>query len=233
MGKFHDKRFPGENRDYRQARDTLLEAEMALRKQIEDIAQLRRQLPLGGNLKEDYIFAEGASDLSDQKTIKQTRFSELFAKSKNSLIVYSFMYGRDWDQPCPMCTSILDSFNGSAPHVMDRINFVVIAKAPIQKIRAWALERGWHNLRLLSSSNNSYNTDYFAENSEDDQIPAINIFRKTNDGIYHFYNTEILYAPSEEGQNPRHADLLWPLWNLFDLTSDGRGTDWFPKLSYD
>lgn len=233
MNKLHTNQFPNESDAYREARNELLVAEMALRKQYEEVAKLRRTLPTGGTLKEDYIFDEGVQDLSDQNTVKQTRFSELFSQGKNSLIIYSFMYATDAEKPCPACTSILDSFNGIAPHVRDRVNFVVVAKSPIEKIRAWARGRGWKNLRLLSSANNTYNADYFAEHEEWGQMPAINVFNKTENDIHHFYNTELLYAPSEEGQHPRHADFVWPLWNMFDLTPEGRGTDWGPKYTYE
>jgi len=233
MGNYHDNKFPGESDAYRQSRDELLESEIALRRQNEKVANQRRQLPQGGILKEDYVFEEGAKYLSDTEIIRKTIFSELFAPEKDSLVIYSFMFAPDADTPCPACTSILDSFNGISPHVSDRVNFAVVAKAPLNKIREWARGRGWNNLRLLSSGNNTYNTDYFAENDEWGQMPAINVFNKTDDDIYHFYNTELLYAPSEDGQHPRHADPFWPLWNLFDITPEGRGTDWFPKYSYD
>lgn len=232
MGRFHDKQLPGESDAYRRARDELLSVEIDLRRRIEEVAAMRRRLPPGGRLKQDYIFEEGAADLADQTTIRQTRFSELFEEGKGSLIIYSFMYGPDADAPCPMCTAILDSFNGNAPHVMDRVNFAVVAKAPLEKIRSWARIRGWGRLRLLSSGHNTYNTDYFAESREWGQMPAINVFTKDHKGIHHFYNTELLYAPAAERQHPRHADLVWPLWNLFDLTPEGRGSDWFPKLRY-
>jgi predicted dithiol-disulfide oxidoreductase (DUF899 family) len=232
MGRFHDKQFPGESHAYRRARDELLDMEIDLRRRIEEIAAIRRRLPTGGALKQDYVFEEGGADLADETTIKQTRFSELFASGKDTLIMYSFMYAPDADDPCPMCTAILDSFNGNAPHVTDRVNLAVVAKAPVKKIRSWARIRGWDRLRLLSSGQNSYNADYFAESAEWGQMPAINVFTKTPQGIHHFYNTELLYAPSVEGQHPRHADLVWPLWNLFDLTPEGRGTDWFPRLLY-
>lgn len=232
MGKFHEKRFPGESKTYRAARNKLLEAEMKLRKQLEEVAALRRQLPRGGKVKEDYLFEEGAPDLSDQSTVRQTRLSELFEAGKNSLIIYSFMFAPESEKPCPMCTSVLDGLNGSALHVGDRVNLAVVAKAPIQKIRDWARGRGWRNLRLLSSGKNTYNRDYFAEGDEWGQMPAINVFHKAKEGICHFYNAELLYAPSAKGQHPRHADLIWPLWNLFDLTPEGRGTDWYPKFSY-
>lgn len=228
MGKFHDQQFPGESSSYRQARDNLLQEELELRKRITQLADKRRKLPMGGKLKEDYVFDE-----IQQSTETQTPFSQLFSNNKHTLFVYSFMYGPDWDNPCPMCTAILDSLNGNAIHILDRIDMVVVAKAPIQKSTAWAKQRGWDNLRLLSSMNNSYNKDYFGETSEAAQIPAINVFKKNKSGIFHFYNTELLYVPPEKGQDMRHADLIWPLWNVFDMTPDGRGTDWYPKPVYD
>ncbi len=233
MTTFHDNRFPGESDAYRGARDQLLEAEIELRKRIEEVAALRRQLPAGGRIAEDYVFDESAAELSDASAVRQTRLSELFQPGKDSLVIYSFMYAPDADAACPMCTAILDGLDGNAPHVGDRVSLAVVAKAPIEKFRAWALGRDWRHLRLLSSANNTYNRDYFTESSAENQLPAINVFRRTADGIYHSYNTELLYVPAEEGQNFRHADMIWPLWNLFDMTPEGRGTDWYPKLAYD
>lgn len=231
MGRFHDDRFPGESDTYRDARDELLVAEQALRQQVEDVAELRRRLPPGGPLKEDYIFQEGATDLSDRDTVTETKFSSLFEDGKQSLVIYSFMYVPDGD-PCPMCTTFLDSLNGNAPHIGDRINLAVVAKAPIGAIREWARKRKWNNLRLLSSGSTTYNTDYIAERPDGSQLGIINVFRKTDSLIHHTYNTEMIYAGTAEGQHPRHVDSIWPLWNMFDLTPDGRGTDWFPKTSY-
>lgn len=233
MGRFHNHQFPGESAAYRQARDELLALEIDLRKHIEEVAAHRRALPPGGRLKEDYVFEEAGADLADEQAIEKTRLSELFAANKASLIIYSFMYAPEDDDPCPMCTSILDGLNGTAPHAADRVNLVVVAKAPIQKIRRWARARRWGHLRLLSSRTNSYNSDYHAEDAEGGQIPAINVFRKTKVGIFHFWNAELLYAPMAEGQHPRHADLIWPLWNLFDMTTEGRATDWYPRFGYD
>ena len=230
MGQFHEERFPGESDAYREARDRLLAAERDLRKRIEDVASLRRSLPLGGKLKADYVFDEGAAEPADQETVTETRFSDLFGAGKDGLVVYSFMYAPDGD-PCPMCSVFLDSLDRSALHLRQRINLAVVAKAPIRTIRSWARQRDWKNLRLLSSGGNTYNVDYVAERPGAGQIPAINVFRKTDDGIYHTYNAELLYAPPEEGQHPRHIDLLWPLWNVLDVTPEGRGTDWYPSIS--
>lgn len=232
MSKFHNIQFPGESKKYRAAREKLLAKEMELRRHLEAVASLRRKLPKGGKLKEDYIFEEGAPNLLDKRTVSKTKFSNFFESGKKSLVIYSFMYEPDATVPCPLCTSILDGLNGASPHIRDRVNFVVVAKAPIQKIRDWARKRGWKNLRLLSSEKNTYNRDYFAENERWGQMPALNVFEKTKQGIYHFYNTELLYAPSEKGQDPRHVDLIWPIWNMFDFTPEGRGEDWYPKFSY-
>ncbi|MCZ6590237.1 MAG: DUF899 family protein, partial [Alphaproteobacteria bacterium] len=149
MGQFHDNRFPGESEAYRSTRDELLAAEMELRKQTETVAALRRTLPLGGEIKENYTFDEDAAELGAAENIVQTQLGDLFAPGKDSLFVYSFMYAPGADA-CPACTAILDALNGSAPHIGDRINFAVVAKAPISQIRSWAQVRGWNNLRLLS-----------------------------------------------------------------------------------
>ncbi len=233
MGKFHSLRFPGESEAYRSARDRLLEAEIELRRRLESVAELRRQLPPGGRLKEDYVFEEGSADPQDSESVHETRFSDLFGDDRESLVIYSFMFAPDDELPCPMCTSFLDSLDATAQHARERVSLAVVAKAPIQRITAFAASRGWRHLRLLSSIRNTYNADYLAENDDWGQMPAINVFRQSRDGIFHFYNAELLYSPSDDGQDPRHADLLWPLWNLFDLTPGGRGTDWYPRISYD
>ena len=233
MEEIHNKRFPGESDAYRAARNALLMEEMALRKKIEAVAQFRRKLPLGGKVQEDYVFAEGANDLEDTTSQKKTTLSELFVPGKASLIIYSFMFSPDDELPCPMCNAILDGLNGNAQHIRQRTNFAVVAKVPIEKIRTWARQRGWMNLQLLSSVNNNYNRDYFAEDPEFGQMPSIIVFTKQDDGIYHYYNTELLYVPTEPDQHPRHADMIWPLWNMFDLTPEGRGMGWMPQFSYD
>ena len=229
---FHSVGFPGESEPYRSARNDLLHAEVELRKQIENVAALRRKLPLGGEIPQDYVFEEGALDLADRATVRQVKMLDLFHPGKDSLILYNFMYGPRMEHPCPMCTSLLDSLDGSVLHATQRINFAVVAKSPVQRIRDFVRQRGWTNFRILSSGNNTYNLDYHGETVDGDQMPALNVFVRKGDKISHFYNTELFFVPPEKGQNPRHVDLLWPLWNLFDLTPEGRGPDWYPKLSY-
>jgi predicted dithiol-disulfide oxidoreductase (DUF899 family) len=213
--------FPNETSDYRAARDRLLQSELDLRRQIESVAAQRRELPPGGEVPEDYVF-DGVEG--------KVRLSQLFAKG-DTLVAYSFMYGPKMDQPCPMCTSIIDGLQGNAVHIAQRADLVVIASSPLERILAFARGRGWKSLRFLSSAGNSYNRDYHGEDSEGRQWPMMNVFRRT-DRVRHTWGSELLDAPEDPGQNARHVDLLWPLWNVLDLTPRGRGSDWYPRLDY-
>jgi len=219
----HNVRFPGEGVDYRDARDALLVAEIELRRQIEAVAAQRRALPQGGVVPEDYLF-EGEEG--------PVRLSELFG-DKDTLVVYSYMYGPKMEKPCPSCTSMLDGMNGQARHVTQNVALAVVAKSPLQRILAFTRPRGWSGLRLLSSAGNRYNADYHGETAEGAQRPALNVFSREGGVIRHAYCTELMFAPSDPGQNPRHVDMIWPLWNLLDLTPQGRRADWYPQLSYD
>jgi predicted dithiol-disulfide oxidoreductase (DUF899 family) len=226
VNAIHDVRFPNESAEYRAARDKLLEAEMALRRQTEAVAALRRDLPPGGPIPEDYVFQEGDD-------ARPTRLSELFG-DKSVLLLYSYMYGPAMAQPCPACTSILDSLDGAAPHIGQRAAIAAVARSSIARFRNFARERGWNRLRLLSSSENSYHQDYRGEDERGAQRPILNVFVRAADGaIRHSYATELLFAPQEPGQHSRHVDAIWPLWGALDLSPEGRGANTHPKLSYE
>ena len=215
-------KFPNESAAYRRARNRLLKSEAALRAAIEKAAAARRKLPKGGEVPEDYVF--------DSETGK-VRLSELFQRG-NTLVAYSFMYGPKMASACPMCTSFLDGLDGNAQHIAQRTNLVVIASSPLERIVEYARGRGWRNLRLLSSAGNSYNRDYHGEDERGEQWPMLNVFRKASGKVRHFWGSELLDAKPAKGQNPRHNDLMWPLWNVLDLTPEGRGADWYPKREY-
>jgi predicted dithiol-disulfide oxidoreductase (DUF899 family) len=240
-------KIPGESAEYRAARDRLLEREIELRRAMEAVAAARRVLPPGGRLKRDYVFQGVGEDGSPS----DIRLSELFAPGKDSLVVYSFMFPRDpGDQtpgpregetsllelaegPCPSCTALLDQLDGAADHASQNLNLAVIAKAPLARVLAFGRERGWRRLRLLSSGANAFNADYFAETPDGVQRPMLTVFHRRGDVIRHFWSSELLYAPSDPGQEPRHVGTLEPLWNLFDLTPEGRPDDWVERFSYD
>jgi predicted dithiol-disulfide oxidoreductase (DUF899 family) len=222
----HDIRFPNEDESYRAARDELLGLEIDLRERLSRVAALRQKLPLGGLIPEDYRFNE----LGKDGARREIKLSELFLPGQQTLALYSFMYGPDAAAPCPACTSLIDGLDGSVHHITQRLGFAVVARSPIERFNEHAKSRGWSRARLLSSSESSYNHDYHAENQDGSQNPAMNVFVLRSDGIHHFYSSELLYA--ELDGHPRHMDLMWPIWNVFDLTPEGRGEDWFPKLQY-
>jgi predicted dithiol-disulfide oxidoreductase (DUF899 family) len=217
-------RFPNETPAYRTAREELLRAEIDLRRRTEEVAAMRRRLPLGGPVPEDYAF-----DAGDGRTV---RLSELFTLPDASLVLYNFMYGPKMAAACPMCTSFLDSLDGSAPHLTQRLNLAVVAKSPIERIRAHARARGWRHLQLLSSAANVFNRDYLGENPDESQNPLLHVFVRRGRTVHHVYTTELYFVPPEPGQNPRHIDPMWPLWNVLDVTAEGRGDGWYPKLEY-
>jgi len=134
--------------------------------------------------------------------------------------------------PCPSCTALLDQLDGAAEHAAQHVNLAVAAKAPLARILTFAAERGWRRLRLLYSAGTTYNRDYLAETPEGDQMPMLNVFHRDGDTIRHFWGSELLYAPREPDHDPRHVGMLEPLWNFFDLTPEGRPTDWEEQLSY-
>jgi predicted dithiol-disulfide oxidoreductase (DUF899 family) len=238
---------PGESPEYRAARDRLLDREIELRRGTEAVAAARRELPPGGPVTMDYVFQATGADGAPT----DVRLSELFEPGKDSLVIYSFMFPRDpGDQtpgprdgatarlplaegPCPSCTALLDQLDGAAEHASQHVNLAVIAKAPLDRVLAFARERGWSRLRLLSSAGNTYNADYFAETPDGVQRPMLTVFHRDGDVIRHFWSSELLYAPPDSGQEPRHVGTLEPLWNLFDLTPEGRPVDWAEQFSYD
>jgi predicted dithiol-disulfide oxidoreductase (DUF899 family) len=221
-------RFPGEDARYRKARDRLLKSEVELRRHIEAVAAERRKLPLGGELLEDYVFEES----NKAGGSREVKFSELFAPDKPTLVIYNFMYGPEMMRACPSCTSILDALDGNAKHISQRVNFAVVAKSPLPRFLSHARDRGWYATRFLSSAGNSYNRDYHGETAAGAQRPMLNVFVKRGGKIRHTWGAELAYTPTDKGQDPRHVDFMWPLWNVFDVTPDGRGKDWRPQLSY-
>ena len=203
-------RYPNERRKYREARDSLLEEEQALIAKVKAVAAKRRTLPLGGELKEDYVFQWA----SDGKVGQEVRFSELFG-DKPSLLIYSFMFGPSWDNPCPSCTSLVDGFDRSWYQVSRDAAFVAIAKAPPQRINDWARRRGWTQIPLLSGFESPFQADYRCQEADDDdmQWPVMHVFTRRDGRIFHFWATETM---------SNHVDTVWPYWNLMDFTPEGR-----------
>ncbi len=218
---------PGESEEYRKLREELLTAEIALKDQIERVAVLRRQLPLGKCMSE-YLFREGPADLSrnDPADMFDVRLSDLFTDGHETLLVDHMMFSAGpYDiTPCTMCSMWADGYNAVAPHVMQRTSFVLVAKAEITELRTFARRRGWGRIQLLSSSNTSFDHDCGMGKTDGTTMPGLSVFTRTPDGsVYHRYS---ICAELERG-----IDLYSPVWNLFDLLPQGRG-DWYPGHDY-
>ncbi|HEX2529029.1 MAG TPA: DUF899 family protein [Geminicoccus sp.] len=215
-------RIPNESAAYRAARTALLAEEIELRRHIERVAAQRRALPPGGPVVGDYWF-EGEDGACD--------FAGLFG-DKPTLVAYSYMFGPERERPCPMCTNLLGSWEGNAADIGQRASLVVIARSPVERLRAWKQERGWKDLRLFTDLNGNYSRDYFGILDDGSEIPALNVFTRRDGTIRHFWSAEMSGSTADPGQDPRGAPDPAPLWMVLDSTPEGRGADWYPKLAY-
>jgi predicted dithiol-disulfide oxidoreductase (DUF899 family) len=213
-------RFPNESADYRHARDALLAEEIELRRHIERVAEQRRALPLGGSVPKDYTFVGESGPVS---------FSGLFG-DKQTLAVYSYMYGPKRAQPCPMCSSLMAAWDGESLDVEQRISLVMIARSPIERLLAVKKERGWRHLRLYSDLDGDFTRDYVSVDDAD--VPGFSVFTRRDGSIRHFWSGEMGGSTADPGQDARGAPDLMPLWTILDSTPEGRGGDWYPSLSY-
>jgi predicted dithiol-disulfide oxidoreductase (DUF899 family) len=208
-------RFPNESADYRAARNALLREEIEVRRQIERVAEMRRRLPPGGEVPQDYAFVGEDGPV---------RFSELFA-DKATLVVYSYMFGPQRAKPCPMCTSLMGSFESKVPDFEQRIALAFVARSPIERLVAAKAERGWTQLRVYSDGAGDFTRDYVS--AEDADVPGYTVFTRRDGTIRHFYSGEM--GEGDPGQDPRGAPDPDPLWWLLDTTPEGRGNDWYPN----
>jgi predicted dithiol-disulfide oxidoreductase (DUF899 family) len=215
-------RAPGESAEYRAARMALLAEEIELRRHIERVAAQRRALPLGAEVTGDYRFMteDGPSDLAGLFGDKQT------------LVTFSYMFGPQRQRPCPMCTNMLDAWDGNARDIAQRVSLVIVARSPIERLLAWKHERGWKNLRLVSDLNERFFKDYFGLAPDGSETGAHNVFTRRDGAIRHFWSGEMGSQTADPGEDQRGAPDPAPLWNVLDMTPEGRGPDWYPSLNY-
>lgn len=214
--------FPNESSEYRRARQALLAEEIELRRHIERVAEMRRALPPGGEVKKQYKFQSEHGPAS---------FADLFG-DKQTLVVYSYMFGPHRERPCPMCTSLLSSWDGEALDVEQNVALAVVAQSPIERLVAFNKERGWRHLPLYSDTSGDYSKDYLANTPEFEDNAAFNVFTRRDGVIRHFWAAEMGFDQADSGQDPRGAPDLMPIWTILDCTPEGRKADWYPSLDY-
>ncbi len=212
--------FPNESAEYRAARNAHLVEEIELRRHLERVAEQRRALPPGGEIPQDFEFASENGPVP---------LSQLFG-TKDTLMIYSMMYGPQRKSPCPSCTSFLNSFNGTAINLRERAAVAVTARSPIERLTEYKQQRGLGNLPFFSDTSGDYTRTYV--NAEDADVPGFTVFTRSNGTIRHFYSGEMSMEMADPGQDPRGAPDLDPLWTMLDYSPEGRDPHWYPKLSY-
>ena len=228
-GALRQTNLQDESAEYLSKRDALRLAEIELMRQRERVAELRRQLPEGA-VVEDYVFEEGPATLDEGDTpTRRVRLSELFTAPDRSVVIYHFMFGKKQTKPCPMCTLVIDGWNGVAHHLAQNVDIAIVAAASPTALREHARSRGWNSLRLLSCGANTFKYDLHSEDGEGNQDSTVSVFTREKDGtLRHFYTA---HPSMSHDIKERGLDLLSPVYNILDLTPNGRG-DWYADLGY-
>jgi predicted dithiol-disulfide oxidoreductase (DUF899 family) len=210
------------------ARKGLLAKEKQLTRMRDELSAERRALAWV-RVDKQYVF-EGSKG-------KET-LSDLF-DGRSQLVVYHFMFGPDWDEPCPSCSFWADNFNNIIVHLNQRdVTFVAISRGPLKKLQAFAKRLGW-SFKWLSSAGSDFNFDYHVSFREDDlakgriyhnyevtedpkyvneEMPGVSVFYKDSKGdIFHTYSA---YA--------RGIDMVNNAYHYLDLVPKGRDESGLP-----
>ncbi len=215
--------FPGGSDEYRVARTALLAEEIEFRRHMTRLAEQRCALPAGPVIDKDYRFhdANGAD----------VGLIDLFG-DKDTLVTYFWMYGPQRERPCPMCTNWLGSVNGNAPDIARRASLKILGRSSVERQIAFAQERGWDNLDFVQTVSDEYANDLGLLNADGTESPALVVFKRNGNNVRLFWSSAMTLEMADPDQDPRDAPDIASLWSILDLTPEGRGTDWYPKLEY-
>ncbi len=222
------KPFSGESAAYGKARQDLLAEEIALQQSIDQLSAKRRALPDGPLIEKDYRF----KDMNGY----EVDLASLFGNHQ-TLVTYFWMYGPDRGRPCPMCTNLLGPLDANAKDLMQRVALVVMGRSTVERQLAFACERGWRTLKFVQTIGDDYALDFGGLDPESlSESPVLAVFKKTGSGsnmkVRLFWKGEMTSAMADEGKDPRGIPDFSPLWTTLDLTPEGRGEAWYPKLDY-
>lgn len=215
--------FPGESPAYRDARKALLAEEIELRRHATRVVEQRRALPPGPVITKDYAFEDASG--------KRLRLVDLFGKH-DTLVSYFWMFGPQRERPCPMCTNWLGAVNGNARDIEQRAALRIFGRSPVGRQLQFARERGWQHLEFLQTVGDDYARDLNLLDDKGGEWPALVVFRRDGADVRLFWASEMSKDMADPGQDARDSPDIAALWSILDLTPAGRGTDWYPKLSY-
>jgi predicted dithiol-disulfide oxidoreductase (DUF899 family) len=221
LAEANTTRWKGETGEYRRARTALLAEEIALRRQIQRVAEQRRALP-PGPIAGAYRF------LDDQD--REVSLIDLFGEH-DTLFTYLWMYGPERKRPCPMCTSFVGSLDIPAPDIEQRMGLAIIGRSPVARQLAFARERGWLNLKFYQPIGKDFERDVqWIENGE--EWARVMVWQRDGDTARLFWSAEGGPETADPGFDPHLAPDPTPLWNVIDWTAEGRDPQWYPKLEY-
>ncbi len=215
--------FPGASAEYEAARKALLAEEIEFRRHMTRLGVQRRALPPGPVILKNYRF-------KDEQAF-EVGLLDLFGK-KNTLVTYFWMYGPQRERPCPMCTNWLGAVNGNAADIKQRVALKILGRSSVERQYAFAQERGWRDLNFVQTVGDDYAKDLGILMPDGSEYPALVVFKRNGNEVRLFWASEMTKDMADPGQDPRDAPDIASLWSVLDLTPDGRGTDWYPKLSY-
>lgn len=215
--------FPGASPEYEAAREALLAEEIEFRRHMTRLTEQRRALPPGPVIRKNYRF-------KDEQGF-EVGLADLFG-DKSTLVTYFWMYGPKRERPCPMCTNLLGSLNGNAADIKQKVALKVLGRSSVERQYAFAQERGWRDLNFVQTVGDDYAQDLGILTPDGNEYPAFIVYRRDGDEVRLFWASEMTKEMADPGQDPRDAPDLAALWTVLDLTPEGRGTDWYPRLQY-
>jgi predicted dithiol-disulfide oxidoreductase (DUF899 family) len=221
MAEANPTRWPGESAEYRAARTALLAEEIALRRQIQRVAEHRRALPPGGIAK-DYRFRD--------KDGNELTLAELFGRH-DTLFTYFWMFGPERERPCPMCTSFVGSLDIPAADIEQRVALAIIGRSPVERQLSVARERGWTHLNFYQTVGEDFARDYRLV-VDGNEGAGVFVWTRDGDAVRLFWAAEGGPETADPGFDPHLAPDPTPLWNILDMTPKGRAAGWYPSLSY-
>lgn len=225
LAKHRKPRFAGESDAYAKARKALIAAEIEARRTLGRLAKQVQALPQGPKIEGDYVFhdANGAA----------VKLAEMFG-GHDTLVLYHWMYGPERERPCPMCTNLLGPLAANAADLRQRTALAVVGRSSVERQKAFARERGWSDaMPLYQAQGDAFSLAIGGLDPETGwENPALMVLRKDGNAVRLHWMGEMTMAMADPGEDPRGAVDLSPLWNVIDLTPEGRAPDWYPKLAY-
>ncbi|MET0272474.1 MAG: DUF899 family protein [Phenylobacterium sp.] len=215
--------FAGESAAYAAARQALLAEEIEFRRHMTRLVEQRRALPDGPVVETNYRFKDANGG--------DVGLLDLFG-DKDTLVSYFWMFGPQRERPCPMCTNWLGSVAGNAADLKQRVSLKILGRSPVPRQVAFGLERGWRDLDFVQTVGDDYARDLGVLDDKGNEGAALVVYRRDGDRVRLFWSSGMDTEMADPGQDPRDAPDIAALWSILDLTPEGRGADWYPKLSY-